>query len=298
MRFRTAAFVTGVVLAGGCGGGESGGDAPPGSLNALWDRPGPNVALVPGTSDHTTGVVRFSFLVVRDDGSLVERPTARIWLARGLKRRPFQEATATLVPVGVPARVPTDAPPSVYITHVRVEEPGRYWLLAEPAGAQIQGVATLDVKAESPAPAVGEQAVRSRTPTLGSTRGDLASLTTAREPDRELYRFSVAESVATGIPFVVTFATPKFCASRTCGPVVDVVSSVRREFSNRDVRFIHVEVFAGNDPARGYNRWMREWKLATEPWTFVVARDGRIAARFEGAVSLGELRDAVGQVVR
>ncbi len=38
---------------------------------------------------------------------------------------------------------------------------------------------------------------------------------------------------------------------------------------------------------------MREWKLETEPWTFLVGADGRIVERFEGAVSVRELEDAV-----
>jgi peroxiredoxin len=38
---------------------------------------------------------------------------------------------------------------------------------------------------------------------------------------------------------------------------------------------------------------MREWGLTTEPWTFVVGRDGRIAERFEGVVSVRELEAAV-----
>jgi hypothetical protein len=91
----------------------------------------------------------------------------------------------------------------------------------------------------------------------------------------------------------VTFSTPKFCASRTCGPVVDVVEEVARRFEGSEVRFIHVEVFEDNDPANGYNRWMREWKLETEPWTFLVGKKGVIVERYEGVVSVNELELAV-----
>jgi hypothetical protein len=59
------------------------------------------------------------------------------------------------------------------------------------------------------------------------------------------------------------------------------------------VRFIHVEVYAGNDPANGVNRWMREWRLPTEPFTFVVDRRGIIRAKLEGAFSVAELVRAV-----
>jgi hypothetical protein len=99
----------------------------------------------------------------------------------------------------------------------------------------------------------------------------------------------VADSLRAGIPFVVTFSTPKFCTSRTCGPTVDVVEEVARRFEGRGVRFIHVEVYEDNDPAKRYNRWMREWGLETEPWTFVVGGDGLIVERYEGPVSVSEL---------
>ena len=111
-------------------------------------------------------------------------------------------------------------------------------------------------------------------------------------------RYSVAGSLAAHRPFVVTFATPRFCTSRVCGPVVDVVDAVRRRFERRGVRFIHVEVFRANDPSKGLNRWMREWGLTSEPWTFLVGRDGRVKAEFQGSVSAAELSAAIRQTLR
>ncbi len=108
---------------------------------------------------------------------------------------------------------------------------------------------------------------------------------------------SVADALAAGQPFVVTFATPLYCQSRTCGPVVDVVSAVRKKLASTGVRFIHVEIYEGNDPANGVNRWVDEWKLPTEPFTFVVDRKGVVRTKLEGAFSTAELERAVRQVV-
>jgi hypothetical protein len=151
----------------------------------------------------------------------------------------------------------------------------------------------LDVGAHSESPAVGAKAPASDTPTLASAHGRTALLTTRVPPDRALLRYSVAGSLAAHKPFVVTFATPRYCTSRTCGPVVDVVEYVRRRLERRGVRFIHVEVYDRNVPARGYNRWMKQWNLHNEPWTFLVGADGRIKAKFMGSVSAGELEAAV-----
>jgi hypothetical protein len=89
------------------------------------------------------------------------------------------------------------------------------------------------------------------------------------------------------------FATPKFCSSRTCGPVVDVVDAVRAKWKGSPVRFIHVEIYADNVPSHGPNVWVKQWHLPSEPWTFLVGTDGRIKARFEGSLSVAELSQAV-----
>ncbi len=286
------------LLAAGCGGGpglatSTQPEAPAGSLEALWRAPGEDVAVTAGASDFAPGANRYSFLVVDGRGQLVERPTARVWVSRGLRQRPFAEATARLEDVGVPGGYEADIA-RIYVVELELPAAGRYWLLAEPVGgAKIQAIGNLDVKARPAAPAVGDRAYASRTPTLASTGGNLTLLTTDATPERELYRSSVTDSLAAHAPFVVAFATPKLCASRTCGPVVDVVDEVRRRLGKSPVRFLHVEIYEGNDPAKGFNRWVREWTLPTEPWVFLVGSDGLIKARFEGAVSVRELEAAV-----
>jgi hypothetical protein len=179
----------------------------------------------------------------------------------------------------------------IYVAHLRIPRPGRYWLVAEPDGAKTQALGVLDVAARSRSLAVGARAPRSDTPTLGTAPA--ATITTSRPPDLPLLRVSVAQELAARRPFVVTFATPKFCTSRTCGPVVDVVEAVRRRLAAHGVGFIHVEVYRDNDPNKGYNRWMRQWGLLSEPWVFLVGADGRVKQKFEGSVSAAELAAAV-----
>ena len=290
------------LVAAACGGGSkttepTGSKRPPGSILALLGRPGADVALVAGTSEYAPGPIRVSFLVVRHDGSTVDRPAARIWFSSGLRRKPFEQGTAVLEPIGVPGRseLAVGGAGHTYVAHLNAPRPGRYWLLAEPVGARpaIQALGNIDVSSRTSEPSIGAKAIASRTPTIASTHGNFRELTTASPPDRALLRYSVAESLAARKPFVLAFATPKFCTSRTCGPVVDVVDAVRRRLAGADVRFIHVEVFEDNDPAKGYNRWMKQWRLPSEPWVFLVGSDGRIKAKFEGPVSVAELAAAV-----
>jgi hypothetical protein len=291
------------LLAAACGGGGNGGEeepegAPPqGSLEALWRAPGEDVAIVPGTSDYAPGSNRISFLVVDKQSRLIETTTARVWVARGLQEKPFLRALARAQAVGVPGGDEADVT-QLYVTTLDLPRPGKYWLLAEPIGAskRIQALGNVVVGRRSSAPAVGERAVSTPSPTLASTGGDLGRLTTSTHPDRALYRTSVAEALAAKVPFVVSFATPKFCQTRACGPVVDVVSAVRKRLAQTPARFIHVEVYEDNDPAKGTNRWVDDWRLPTEPFTFVVDRRGVVRAKLEGAFSARELEAAVRSV--
>jgi hypothetical protein len=284
-----AVVVLATVLAAACGGSTSSS----GTLDSLLKRPGPDVAITAGAGDFVPGRVRFPFLVIANDARPVERMTARVWVATGRDEKPFAETTAPLEPIGVPGRSQPAAGSvtRIYVARFVIHRPGRYWLVAQPAGARIQGVAVFDVRRHLPVPPLGSKAPRSATPTLATA--PVEALTTARPPDSALLRTSLSSSLAAHRPFVVTFATPKFCTSRVCGPVVDVVDVVRRRFASRGVQFIHVEVFRDNDPAKGYNRWMREWGLTSEPWTFLVGRDGRIKAEFQGSLSVPELAAAV-----
>jgi hypothetical protein len=263
------------------------------TLEQLWRAPGDDVAIVPGTSSYEPGRVRVSFLVVDSEGQAVTLPTARLWLARGLEERPFLESAAKLERIGVPGGAEGDSS-HIYVATIPIRQPGTYWLLAEPEGGReaVQALGNVVVEEEIGAPSVGDPAPASDTPTLASVGGDASQVTTRTPPDFTLLEHSVADTLREGLPFVVTFATPEFCSSRACGPVVDVVEEVAERFEESEIRFIHVEVFAGNDPANGYNRWMQEWGLVTEPWTFVVDSNGRISERFEGLVSVHELERA------
>jgi hypothetical protein len=302
VRYAAALVLVACSIAAGCGGSSSAQEEPDApttletskTLEGLWRAPGEDVAIVPGTADFGPGAVRFTFLVIDGQGRVVTRPTARIWLAQDLKSKPFAETTARSEPIGVNGNEPGE-PQAVFVADLELDEPGTYWVLAEPVGGRkIQAVGNVVVKPATAAPDVGSDAVASKTPTLANAT--LEQLTTSTKPDPELYRTSVAAALAAKKPFVVAFATPKYCTSRTCGPVVDVVSAVRREHASSGIEFIHAEIYQDNDPTKGENSWVREWKLPSEPWVFLVGSDGKVKARFEGAVSVDELDAAVAKL--
>lgn len=150
------------------------------------------------------------------------------------------------------------------------------------------------VKERGTTPAVGDPAPASDTPTSADV-GDLSEITSDPHPDPRFYKSSIADALSDGKPFVVVFATPKYCTSRVCGPTLDVVKSVSKDWPK--ITFIHVEVYDLSDvtslkpvPA------MAQWGLPGEPWVFVVDSDGLVAAKYEGVVAPSELDDQLAEL--
>jgi len=294
VRFRhLAAVAASAALAGGCGGSEPSAGAVEGTEipAPAWAKPviakaGPDVAMTMASSDFARGENRLAFLLVRNDGSLVQAPRAHVYYRLGGKTR---KATATLTPLGVDG----DDAESVYVTRIAFETAGKHWVVVEPEGGELQAFQIIDVKEKTTAPAVGERAVPIVNPT--TERKAAREISTQRPPDTALLRHTVAESLERGVPFVLVFATPEYCHTRACGPAVDVVSAVRRRYEGRGIRFIHVEIYEDNTPGKGVNEWVRQWNLPSEPWVFVVDADGIVRARFEGAIGADEVDAAIAE---
>ena len=88
------------------------------------------------------------------------------------------------------------------------------------------------------------------------------------------------------------FATPQFCQSRVCGPVVDVAEQVKQLYGDK-AAFIHMEIYNDNDPDKGVRPQVRAFHLPSEPWLFAIDREGTVSAVIEGAFGVDELTKAV-----
>ena len=139
-------------------------------------------------------------------------------------------------------------------------------------------------------PDVGDRAVRVETDTPEDVGGDLSQIDTRLPPVASLHERSFADVLGKE-PVVLAFATPQLCQTRVCGPVVDVALEVASQTD--DVTFIHQEIYNDNDINKGFRPQVAQWQLPTEPWMFLIGRDGRVFERFEGAVSVKELSSAV-----
>ena len=97
-------------------------------------------------------------------------------------------------------------------------------------------------------------------------------------------------------PILLLFATPKFCQSRVCGPVVDVAQQVQHEFEGK-ANFIHMEIYNENDPSQGVRPQVRRFHLPTEPWLFAINREGVVSATIEGGFGTELMDKTVEKVI-
>ena len=152
--------------------------------------------------------------------------------------------------------------------------------------------ATSSSSAKTAAPDVGAAAFPSETPTLANAtlegavdldEARSASSTASRSRTRSRRRSrswssSRRRSTAPAAPAARSSTSSAPCAASTRTPAS--ASSTSRSTRTTTRR-------------RARTRWVREWKLPSEPWVFLVGADGKIKDRFEGTVSVDELDAAV-----
>ncbi len=143
-------------------------------------------------------------------------------------------------------------------------------------------------------PKVGEKAPPIHTPTPSDVGGDIAKITTRLPPDTQ-NRVDYAEALGKE-PIFLLFATPQFCQSRVCGPVVDVAEQVKDQYGDK-AAFIHMEIYKDNDPSKGVRPQVRAFHLPSEPWLFAIDRRGVIRAEIEGAFGVDRLTRVVKDVI-
>jgi hypothetical protein len=193
----------------------------------------------------------------------------------------------------------------VYTAQISFDEPGAWGIgviATSPDGGSRPGSVQVQVTETSVTPAVGTAAPRSRSKTVLDVSG-LEELTSDRRPDPALYEMTIADAVEMGSPVLVLFATPAYCETATCGPQIEVVKELKDQFEDR-MSFIHVEIYDNpheiqGDLSRGVvSPTVKEWNLSSEPWTFIIDRQGLIHSKFEAFTTQGELEPAILEVLK
>ncbi len=143
-------------------------------------------------------------------------------------------------------------------------------------------------------PKVGERPPKIQTLTAADVGNDLEKIDTRVPPD-QMHKVNFAEVLGKK-PIVLIFATPALCQSRVCGPVVDVAQQVADEYEPQ-ADFIHQEVYVDNEISKGIRPQLKAFGLPTEPWTYLIGKEGVIKDRLSGAYGVAELEEAMQTIV-
>lgn len=250
------------------------------------DGAGPQLAFA--TQDFVPGRNRLAFGIIDDKRKFVYGPSA-LYLAdapNAPARGPYPAPADLLVtdPAFRSRQAATEKDPfaAIYETHVDLPKPGRQAVLAvSRIKDKLYGApGAIRIRAKDPVAAVGTPAPAVDTDTRVSAGGDLDAIDT-RRPNDSMHEDNFADVLGKR-PVALLFATPQLCQSRVCGPVVDIAEQLKATYGDR-ITFIHQEVYADNDPNKGLRMPLRRFGLPTEPWLFVIDRNGAIAARVEGS---------------
>ncbi len=275
-----AAGAAGLVVLAACGGG-SGDD-------------GDDSAEDEGSDSTTPGF--FLSAIFPPEGLLV---------TGGEQRLPFTLADSTGAPVDDPPETlefvvqtadgEAIGEPVTVARHDRGIPTAYFPLLFEfPAAGDYQVATTVDGEALDPrvfrvsepdavqVPQPGDPLVAVETPTTADARGVDPICT--RDPDCDLHGATLTEVLAEGVPVALMIATPAYCQTAICGPVLDVLLSQESAFP--DVRMVHAEVY--KDPEAVDNLAEAQlapvvdaYHLSYEPVLFLANSDGTIAKRLD-----------------
>ncbi|HET7417631.1 MAG TPA: hypothetical protein VFJ61_08415 [Solirubrobacterales bacterium] len=315
-RFVAILLCLGALLASGCGSSsdDSSRSAPAAAefpsakgktIEQVLHDPGAKptkLVIAPAAQAFDTGPNRYPFGVFTRGNEQVSDADVALYFAKdanGPVQGPLPARVSSLEvkPAYRAAGEDPDEAKTVYVVpKVDFDRPGP-WL----AIAMLKGSGGLEVSrvpspvvGDNSVPRVGQKAPVIHTPTAADVGGDLAKIDT-RDPHDQMHEVDFADVVGKK-PIALVFATPALCQSRVCGPVVDVAQEVADEYKGK-ADFIHMEVYNDNDPGKGIRPQLRAYRLPTEPWTFLIDRNGVIRDRLEGAYGVSELEEAMRRIV-
>jgi hypothetical protein len=234
----------------------------------------------------TFGTVQFAFSFLGTDGSAAPTPGPRVTGA-------YLPAPTTKTDGAGPALSDPSTARGVYqAENVTFDRVG---IWQADVTADVQGSGTLHLTVQfavgsKPAfPAPGQKALHTKNLTLASKHVPASAIDSRAQngapiPDPDLHRWTIARALAEHRPILVVFATPVYCTSQFCGPTVDGVEALAKQYENRAV-FIHIEIYRkvtskGRVPNQAAVDWLFRSGDLIEPWLYLIGSDGVIKDRW------------------
>lgn len=187
-------------------------------------------------------------------------------------------------------------PQAYYPLTTSFPSPGNWRIATDVDGERAEMVVAALEPSQVPAvPAVGETMISVPTPTVEDPRG-VDPICTA-DPPCPLHATSLDAAMAGDKAIAMLIATPAYCQTAICGPVLDLLVARQPDFADT-VTMIHVEVYPDPQSAgRVTTDTVKAYGLAWEPSLFLARPDGTIASRLDYTYDVDELDQALTALV-
>lgn len=285
-----------LVIAAACRGGS---DSQPTATTHPAGSAGGLQAIIT-SSDLAVGPQRFAVVLLQDDNPVSEESIAVRFFKLKDENNPqlVGEGAIPFSPLGIPGLTTSGSElTGVYYANVDFDEPGKWgagFTVGPQSDPEREVRVSFEVRAEPSTLGVGEKAIAADNPTLADA--PLKQIDTSSEPDEAFHELSISEALANDKPTVIAFATPAFCETRTCGPTMEIVRAAYDKFGDK-VNWVHVEPFKLDEDGglllsngnKVNSDAANAWGLPSEPWVFVVDKDGTVTGRFDGPLTLEEI---------
>ncbi|UDY34403.1 hypothetical protein [Dermatobacter hominis] len=177
-------------------------------------------------------------------------------------------------------------------------EPGIYDLTATYDGSELDSTIEVVDRARVGPPVVGEALPPVDSPTVERTLQ--VDPLCSRVPACPYHSTNLQDVVGKGKPVVMLIATPAYCQTAVCGPVLDLLMAQTE--GRTDLEVLHQEVYKDPKGQRDLNDAElapvpEAYQLRFEPVLYVTDRAGTIVARADVTVDRGELTELLALAV-
>jgi hypothetical protein len=185
-------------------------------------------------------------------------------------------------------------PTPYYPLRFTPDEEGIWTALVEVDGQEAEASFSVSPPEDVTVLARGAAVPRVETATV-TAPGGVDPVCTA-EPPCALHDVTLAEALDEGTPIALLVATPAFCATAVCGPVLDVLLAVQEQLP--DVRYLHAEVYENplavdNVAQATPTALTQELGLTYEPSLFLIGADGTLVDRLDNIYDEAEAAQAI-----
>jgi len=207
----------------------------------------------------------------------------------------LQDIDGKTIAAGLKAARHQSASRSYWVTSYRFDQPGNYQLVSDKAG---HAAFTVQSKDKVLVPNTGDKMIPFDTPTTADKHGVDPICT--RDPICPFHTQTLTQALGTGKPVAFLVATPAYCQTAVCGPVLDVLIGASKQYADK-IEFVHSEVYSAKFPPSGAQPPLAPaldaYHLGFEPCLFLAGADGVIRQRLDVIYDNGEVTAALNALV-